>query len=166
VSRSQQYNARADIFSLGMCMYNLFNRTIPTIQILLNGDESHLELYALKVNRHPAAAFEVQQGESSHTQPADWPGSLSRTRGPADCIEVLPVATALLGPVHWVMWYHMQQLKHNRSDQYPGVMEVHEGGDNEHLSVCVCVCVRVCVCRWQMATALPCCPLCQTVSRM
>lgn len=49
VSRNQQYDAQADIFSLGMCMYNLFNRTIPTVQILLNGDESHLELYAAKV---------------------------------------------------------------------------------------------------------------------
>lgn len=49
VSRSQSYNSQADIFSLGMCMYNLFCRTIPTIQILLNGTEEHLELYAAKV---------------------------------------------------------------------------------------------------------------------
>ena len=31
------------------CRYNLFCRTIPTIQILLNGTEEHLELYAAKV---------------------------------------------------------------------------------------------------------------------
>ncbi|PRW56224.1 Dual specificity kinase shkE [Chlorella sorokiniana] len=49
VSRAQAYNSQADVFSLGMCMYNLFCRTIPTIQILLNGTEEHLELYAAKV---------------------------------------------------------------------------------------------------------------------
>lgn len=49
VSRSQQYNGQADIFSLGMCMYCLFCRSIPTLQIWLNGDASHLELYAAKV---------------------------------------------------------------------------------------------------------------------
>ena len=31
------------------CRYNLFCRNIPSIQILLCGDESHLELYAAKV---------------------------------------------------------------------------------------------------------------------
>ncbi|PSC71652.1 Dual specificity kinase shkE isoform B [Micractinium conductrix] len=49
VSREQQYNAQADIFSLAMCMYCLCCRTIPTLQIMLNGDESDLELYAAKV---------------------------------------------------------------------------------------------------------------------
>lgn len=66
VSRNQQYDAQADIFSLGMCMYNLFNRTIPTVQILLNGDESHLELYAAKVGGWRGDARVV----------AGWPGRL------------------------------------------------------------------------------------------
>lgn len=49
VSRSQQYGASCDVFSLGMCMYCLFCRTIPSVHILLNGGEADLELYAAKV---------------------------------------------------------------------------------------------------------------------
>ncbi|KAL4457677.1 hypothetical protein ABPG75_012542 [Micractinium tetrahymenae] len=49
VLRSQQYDASCDIFSLGMCMYCLFCRNIPSVHILLNGGEDDLELYAAKV---------------------------------------------------------------------------------------------------------------------
>lgn len=49
VLRSQQYNAQADIFSLGMCMHNLFARVLPSFQILLTGGVEQLEQYAALV---------------------------------------------------------------------------------------------------------------------
>lgn len=49
VLHSRQYDAAVDIFSLGMCMHNLFARTIPSFSILLTGGEEQLELFAAQV---------------------------------------------------------------------------------------------------------------------
>ncbi|KAL4442953.1 hypothetical protein ABPG77_008444 [Micractinium sp. CCAP 211/92] len=49
VLRSKPYGASCDIFSLGMCMHNLFARVLPSFQIMLQGGTEQLGQYAAQV---------------------------------------------------------------------------------------------------------------------
>lgn len=51
VLRGDKYNEKADIFSIGCCMYNIFYRTIPSILVVSESDlgVDALHMYACKV---------------------------------------------------------------------------------------------------------------------
>ncbi|KAL4853620.1 CMP-sialic acid transporter 1 [Chlorella vulgaris] len=49
VLENRPYNASADIFSLGMCMHNLFARSLPCFDGSCQGAGDHMEVFARKV---------------------------------------------------------------------------------------------------------------------
>lgn len=49
VIRGELYDEKADVFSFAMVAYNIFHRTIPSVQLLVNGSPEDVENYAKEV---------------------------------------------------------------------------------------------------------------------
>lgn len=49
VLRNEDYDEKADIYSFGVMMYNMFYKVIPTVLIALNGTDEDVVFYAWKV---------------------------------------------------------------------------------------------------------------------